>query len=67
MDNYYTEENSTLNQIYYDSTNCWYRLPCGICTKTNSVCPFYTYKITWTCGNGISTVYSERQIKGEKT
>jgi len=62
MDNYYTGENLKLNQIYYGSTNCWYLLPCGICTKTNSMCPLYTHntpKITWTCGNGTTTTYSE--------
>ena len=21
------------------SQSCWYRLPCGICTRTNQVCP----------------------------
>ena len=20
---------------------CWHRLPCGICTKTNSMCPLF--------------------------
>lgn len=59
MDNYYTGENSKLNQIYYDNTNCWYCLPCGICTKTNSMCPFRTNKITWTYGSCLLTEKAE--------
>lgn len=45
--------------IKYDSTNftanpssyCWYRLPCGICTRTNQMCPMgasNTPIVTWT-------------------
>ena len=37
---------------------CGFRLPCGICTRTNSLCPYYshttvtnpcTITTTWTC------------------
>ena len=29
---------------------CWYRLPCGICTRTNTLCPLSggTVQVTWT-------------------
>ena len=32
------------------SQYCAYRLPCGICTRTNSYCPIFngTVGITWT-------------------
>ena len=35
------------------ASNCYYRLPCGICTRTNSMCPLYPQTITVTCnGSG---------------
>jgi len=47
---------------YYEY--CWYRLPCGICTRTNSMCPLGKGEITWdynkvTCGSGVSSVSSD--------
>ena len=43
---------------------CWYRLPCGICTRTNSMCPLGKGEITWeynkvTCNPGVSSVSSD--------
>lgn len=40
----------TLSNNY--SSSCYYRLPCGICTRTNSMCPLYPQTITVTC-NGV--------------
>ena len=34
----YTIPNSTIGDLNY-SQYCLYRLPCGICTRTNSICP----------------------------
>ena len=25
---------------------CWYRLPCGVCTRTNSLCIYCGFEIT---------------------
>lgn len=31
------------------SNYCSYRLPCGICIRTNAMCPkWYSHSITWT-------------------
>lgn len=41
----YDEKSNVRNATdFVDEGNsefCWYRLPCGICTKTNSMCPLY--------------------------
>ena len=29
---------------------CSWRLPCGLCRQTNTVCPYYTNSIEITCG-----------------
>ena len=53
---------------YYEY--CWYRLPCGICTRTNSMCPLGKGEVTWeynkiTCdsNSGISGVASSKSTK----
>jgi len=50
---------------YFDTNNCFNRLPCGICTRTNEMCPFVSnsvnYKITCN-GTAIDPIY-----KGEPT
>lgn len=34
------------------SNYCSYRLPCGVCVRTNSMCPrWYSHSITWTSNN----------------
>ena len=40
----YDEKSNACNKTdFVDASNyskfCWHRLPCGICTKTNSMCP----------------------------
>ena len=44
--------NETLNCTEYTHSNyCWYKLPCGICTRTNQMCPIgasNTPIVTWT-------------------
>ena len=46
-----TASDTTYAQSY--QTYCSYRLPCGICTRTNSHCPlYYGYpNITWTASD----------------
>ena len=34
---------------YADSSNCWARLPCGICRYTMQHCPLHVQPITITC------------------
>ena len=40
-----TANSTAVNSLYSD---CFYRLPCGLCRITNSQCPTYMPKITWT-------------------
>lgn len=47
---------------YYDSINCIYRLPCGICTRTNTICPMQTTQITWTTNTVNSDGIVAKQI-----
>lgn len=30
---------SNTNFTFNPANHCWYRLPCGICTRTNQMCP----------------------------
>ena len=50
---------------------CWYRLPCGICTRTNSTCPLagnnpmpYPYYPIITYTNGDSTITTSTMTVG---
>lgn len=52
------------------SQYCTYRLPCGICSRTNSYCPIFngTVDITWTpesTGTGV-TVNSVATTKDDR-
>ena len=40
----------------YDYQNCPWRLPCGICQRSNSICPMQTnrYEPTWSLNGGLS-------------
>ena len=40
----------------YDYKNCPWRLPCGICQRSNSICPMQTnrYEPTWSLNGGLS-------------
>lgn len=57
------------------SQYCLYRLPCGICTRTNSVCPLScngTITPSWLPNtivytNGSGTVPADQIVKGETT
>lgn len=57
------------------SQYCLYRLPCGICTRTNSVCPLSgnsTITPSWLPNtivytNGGGTVPADQIVKGETT
>lgn len=41
-----------MNETAYDySQYCAYRLPCGICTRTNAQCPLNYGRIEITCRN----------------
>lgn len=47
-----------MNEIF-DTQNCFNRLPCGICTRTNEMCPFScqgNYGITWS-GAAIDPIF----------
>lgn len=35
------EDSKTWSGEDNHSKFCWHRLPCGICTKTNSMCPLF--------------------------
>lgn len=43
--NYGEKSNAWDETDFVDGGNyskfCWHRLPCGICTKTNSMCPMF--------------------------
>lgn len=56
------------------SSYCVYRLPCGICTRTNSICPLSGSTITppWqypniVYTNGTGTIPANYIFKGETT
>lgn len=39
----------------YNGGYCWYRLPCGICQRTNQICPLMSnggWEISWTTETG---------------
>lgn len=39
------------NSVCEPTNDCWYKLPCGICTRTNEMCPIGISNIpatTWT-------------------
>lgn len=38
----------------YEPEQCFFRLPCGICTRTNQPCPIspQTVKVTWDVTTG---------------
>ena len=40
----------------YDHQNCPWRLPCGICQRSNSICPMQTnrYEPMWSLNEGLS-------------
>jgi len=64
---------STANDLNYGSY-CFYRLPCGVCTRTNSICPLSCNTITpsWQFPNvvytdGTGTVPANYIVKGETT
>lgn len=40
---------------------CWYRLPCGICTRTNSMCPLGKAEISWEVTCDPSVTYSKNK------
>lgn len=76
----YTISGSTIGSIG-DFPNysqyCFYRLPCGICTRTNEFCPFNcngqgTVAPSWqqpsvVYANGTGTVPADYIYKGETT
>ena len=41
----------TVSSSYSYQQYCGFRLPCGICTRTNSVCPINGYTVTPTWGS----------------
>lgn len=49
----------------FNRENCLYRLPCGICERTNKMCPLQKsdYKVT-TVSTG--TGYISHKVKGEE-
>ena len=49
------------------SQYCSYRLPCGICTRTNSYCPLFsgTIDVTWTTESTSVTVNPVTERKEE--
>lgn len=51
------------------SQYCAYRLPCGICTRTNSYCPLFsgTIAITWTTESTSTTANSVAERKEYET
>ena len=45
---------------------CAERLPCGLCQKTNMICPYYSQKIeiTWQAGRGdVPYVINQCEVK----
>lgn len=68
------EENYTVNSGKFDTTGlinynnnyCFNRLPCGICTRTNSFCPLGgQYNVTPTWGSTITTGTGNGPINAE--
>lgn len=49
------------------SQYCAYRLPCGICTRTNTYCPLFsgTIDVTWTAESTNITVNPVAERKEE--
>lgn len=49
------------------SPYCMYRLPCGICTRTNSYCQLLNgMEVTWTTGTTMSvTINPVEEVKEE--
>lgn len=45
-----------MNEIF-DTNNCFYKLPCGICTRTNEMCPFMKSNATVYDGTAIDPLY----------
>lgn len=50
------------------SQYCAYRLPCGICSRTNSYCPLFSGKIdvTWATENTSVTTNSVATTKDDR-
>ena len=46
----------TIGMGTYDYQNCPWRLPCGICQRSNSICPMQTnrFEPTWSLYGGLS-------------
>ena len=58
-DNMAANTTSTTTTGYGYQQYCYNRLPCGICTRTNSMCPLNTnINVTWTCGTTATNKYS---------
>lgn len=72
---YTIKSSSTIGDFINYSQCCFYRLPCGICTRTNSFCPLggnSTVTPSWQPGtivytNGTGTVPADYIFKGETT
>ena len=65
MDNTINTSSYTINYTNY----CSYRLPCGICQRTNSICPLSggTCTPTWASCTTASSSFSEKEAKDERT
>lgn len=58
----------------FNSENCLYRLPCGICERTNKMCPLkksgykgdYARSTTVTTGIGTGSVVFNHKARGEE-
>ena len=61
VSNYITDETTVPNY----RQGCSFRLPCGICTRTNSMCLLNAMTVypTWTVSTGTSTMSAEEWKK----
>ena len=50
-----------MNEFNY-SQYCAYRLPCGICTRTNSYCPLFSGTFDVTCTTESTSIMESTKI-----
>jgi len=47
----YNDNTTAVKSNAYNAEYCTYRLPCGICTRTNAMCPLQNnWHISWSDG-----------------